>query len=366
MSQHEAELLAQIYATPHDDAPRLVYADWLQERGDPRGEFIVLQMERHRKARRRGEHGEEHDSGDHTRDVPGERERQLLAAHGKDWLGPLAPVLIPDTVVFRRGFVAEGRAHFESNRQKTEALAEPAWATIEKLSAEPDVLVHPGLTSLWSIGPIAGGPLLILSNAPLPNITELRVAPHGDYDEALLWQTLHHQSPRHLRVPNLERLEILHHDTYELSQQDMRARGYDSRFRSRYGRGLRSFVLRRRVTPDIRSWMHSDDPRPDLAQWADSMFFPHYPRRVVLLPCHGWTFTLTCDEDRRVGLRIDWHTMHATGDLRVLELALRKAGNDTFRAVHVHISGFERPHYREQLAVALHNVGEFTCSSRDS
>jgi uncharacterized protein (TIGR02996 family) len=38
----EAALLAAIRAAPDDDAPRLVYADWLTERGDPRGEYIAL------------------------------------------------------------------------------------------------------------------------------------------------------------------------------------------------------------------------------------------------------------------------------------------------------------------------------------
>ena len=38
-----AELLAAIAARLDDDAPRLVYADALTERQDPRGEFIVLQ-----------------------------------------------------------------------------------------------------------------------------------------------------------------------------------------------------------------------------------------------------------------------------------------------------------------------------------
>jgi uncharacterized protein (TIGR02996 family) len=33
-----AELLAAVLASPDDDAPRLVYADWLHERDDPRGE----------------------------------------------------------------------------------------------------------------------------------------------------------------------------------------------------------------------------------------------------------------------------------------------------------------------------------------
>ena len=32
-----------ILETPDDDLPRLAYADWLEERGDPRGEFIHLQ-----------------------------------------------------------------------------------------------------------------------------------------------------------------------------------------------------------------------------------------------------------------------------------------------------------------------------------
>ena len=40
----EAELLAQIAAAPDDVAPYLVYADWLQQRGDPRGRLIALQV----------------------------------------------------------------------------------------------------------------------------------------------------------------------------------------------------------------------------------------------------------------------------------------------------------------------------------
>ena len=35
--------LQAIVEAPDDDTPRLIYADWLEERGDPRGEFIRLQ-----------------------------------------------------------------------------------------------------------------------------------------------------------------------------------------------------------------------------------------------------------------------------------------------------------------------------------
>src|SRR5262245_34470968 len=37
-----AELVQAIRRSPHDDAPRLVAANWLMERGDPRGEYIAV------------------------------------------------------------------------------------------------------------------------------------------------------------------------------------------------------------------------------------------------------------------------------------------------------------------------------------
>jgi uncharacterized protein (TIGR02996 family) len=40
----EVGLLRAVLAAPADDRPRLVYADWLSQRGDPWGELIVLQI----------------------------------------------------------------------------------------------------------------------------------------------------------------------------------------------------------------------------------------------------------------------------------------------------------------------------------
>ena len=43
----ERELIAEILAAPHDDVPRLVYADWLIDRGGAwaaRGEAIQLEI----------------------------------------------------------------------------------------------------------------------------------------------------------------------------------------------------------------------------------------------------------------------------------------------------------------------------------
>src|SRR6476659_1135869 len=89
----ESALLAAIRAAPEDDAPRLVYADWLDEHGQPeRAEFIRVQIELAR------------------RDAPALRRRQaeLLAEHHDAFAGPLAAPGL--RYVFRRGFIA-GLAH---------------------------------------------------------------------------------------------------------------------------------------------------------------------------------------------------------------------------------------------------------------
>jgi len=36
----DTAFIRAIQADPHDDAPRLIYADWLEEHGDPRSEFV--------------------------------------------------------------------------------------------------------------------------------------------------------------------------------------------------------------------------------------------------------------------------------------------------------------------------------------
>src|SRR5438477_5170948 len=77
---------------PDDDAPRLVYADWLEERGDPRGEFIRVQCELARLP-----------ADDPRRPELEGREKALLDAHRDAWLAPLRG--LGADVEFRRGFV---------------------------------------------------------------------------------------------------------------------------------------------------------------------------------------------------------------------------------------------------------------------
>src|ERR1700694_4004760 len=89
---HDDAFVQAIIDRPDDDAPRLIYADWLEERGDPRGEFIRVQCALARM-----------DEYDPRRWDLEAREKELLAAHHHDWTGPCWWSL--DDCGFRRGFL---------------------------------------------------------------------------------------------------------------------------------------------------------------------------------------------------------------------------------------------------------------------
>jgi uncharacterized protein (TIGR02996 family) len=95
MTPNDAFLQA-ILEDPDDDTPRLIYADWLEERGDPRGEFIRLQCQLARMGQ-----------GDPRCPALQYQEQQLLGAHRAEWLGPLPQGTVLYEPIFRRGFLEE-------------------------------------------------------------------------------------------------------------------------------------------------------------------------------------------------------------------------------------------------------------------
>jgi uncharacterized protein (TIGR02996 family) len=85
-------LLRAVLAQPEDEAVRLVYADWLEEQGDPRAEFIRLQI------------ALAHSSPADARHFENKaRAGALLKKHQQTWLGPLAK--FAKAWHFSRGFV---------------------------------------------------------------------------------------------------------------------------------------------------------------------------------------------------------------------------------------------------------------------
>jgi uncharacterized protein (TIGR02996 family) len=104
----ERSLLAAIAADPEDDEPRIVYADWLLQAGDPRGELIAVQcaLERSR-----------------TPELAA-RERVLLERHEAEWLA-------------RAGLAAgEGRLH-RGFIERVEASAARVAASIDRIVELP-------------------------------------------------------------------------------------------------------------------------------------------------------------------------------------------------------------------------------------
>ena len=97
MSPDEQSFLSAICDRPDDDTVRLVYADWLEESGQPaRGEFIRGQVEL--AGLPPGTPADER-----RRAALFAREAELWKAHGAKWLEPFRPYARRDS--FSRGFV---------------------------------------------------------------------------------------------------------------------------------------------------------------------------------------------------------------------------------------------------------------------
>ena len=122
-------LLAAIYAAPEDDGLRLVYADALLERGDPRGELIALQCR-----------------GELDRDQR-RREKELLEVHGKAWLGDLAPIVMGG-YRFERGFLSVCRIDNVKVDHVRAVVGNPAWSTVRDLRGSALIALHPVMRSL--------------------------------------------------------------------------------------------------------------------------------------------------------------------------------------------------------------------------
>jgi uncharacterized protein (TIGR02996 family) len=92
----DTAFLRTILADPDDDAPRLIYADWLDEQGDAdRAEFIRLQIQFARMV-------------PNDADYPEVESRivDLCRAHHVEWTEQLPQIEHVDWKVFRRGFIS--------------------------------------------------------------------------------------------------------------------------------------------------------------------------------------------------------------------------------------------------------------------
>jgi uncharacterized protein (TIGR02996 family) len=189
-------LFANVYAHPEDDTYRWVLADALQEKGDPRGTFISVQLLHH--------------EGRSTRRARGQ-ESALLHAQRRLLHGALADHVIPKATRFSRGFPARVRyAHYPKSALHDADLAE--WNTVESLDGVPvgsHLLERAELTSLTELH--ARWEPLMRRTRPLPSLKTLdaswepptdleavlacfpnleRFATYGGEDVESVWNTL--------------------------------------------------------------------------------------------------------------------------------------------------------------------------------
>lgn len=128
MTDH-APFIEAICAHPDDMGPRLVYADWLDEQGDERGEFIQTQIEL-----AQGHLGTCTGPGPdycwtcERLDAIRQRGEYLFQAHKNDWLprsvqeccifGGASPEAVADGLIWQRGFIEELTTDWQSWRHR--------------------------------------------------------------------------------------------------------------------------------------------------------------------------------------------------------------------------------------------------------
>lgn len=127
-NDHIDAMYEAVLAAPHELDRRRVLADALLEAGDPRGEFITLQLETSARARKRAQ--------------------KLLERHRRHFLGRLAGVVLEGTDEWRHGFVVAAHVRLMGDHVELKD-----WATIERLvgfltPCEPKELASPNLRRL--------------------------------------------------------------------------------------------------------------------------------------------------------------------------------------------------------------------------
>ncbi|GIW82005.1 MAG: hypothetical protein KatS3mg105_3812 [Gemmatales bacterium] len=137
--QQEYGLLQAIIEDPDDDMPRLIYADWLEERGDARGEFIRVQCSLARL------------SGDDPEiSSLRQREQELHDEYADTWRRRLPPPLRSQRFV--RGFVETAQLDFESFLRYHDVISQTSPIRTLNLSPPDDVFATNVLPYATQIG----------------------------------------------------------------------------------------------------------------------------------------------------------------------------------------------------------------------
>ncbi len=207
------ELEARLLADPTDTQTYLVYADWLSQRGDPRGELITLQhAQQERRPARRAVAG----SGRDQEDERGGGDPELAAAierllweHGQEWVGPAAAQPKQAVLEWELGHVRAVRfkyddygAYSEQGALLKELVSRPAGRLLRRIDHE-----------LFAGDQSAAGIIEALAETRPPALRELSLC---DYEACCLsdlngisWLECGDVSPLYAALPRLEELTLM-------------------------------------------------------------------------------------------------------------------------------------------------------------
>lgn len=172
----EIDLLRAIAADPDDDSLRRVYADWLIEQGNPRGELVQLELALAAM-----------DDFDEQRKTTAARIKELYAAYGDAWMAPFARLGLPQVhFMFDRGVVGGVQG-------APQALAVAAPRIIAGAPLVTSVAVY--FQGTRELEPLAGSALL-------PRIRSLTVT-HDPPARVTGWQALVLPEVRSIRLASI-------------------------------------------------------------------------------------------------------------------------------------------------------------------
>jgi uncharacterized protein (TIGR02996 family) len=291
MTEHD--LVQAILAAPDDDGPRLVYADWLTARGDPRGEYVALSVKAHRVRERHEVDHELEAAADAILDrfpewleLPGGATAhwsitrglvERVAIDGRAWLAasdeiqraaphlrrliltgrpvdaralatsiaglPLETLWLEPMEGLERIFRSEARARLH----KLAFLSEPPAGLGAAMAAAPTLA---GLRGLQIFG--GGGDLvreLAAAADALPSLESLHFSwPAGDLDPVLAWPRL--RQLRELEVPAGDLSRVWAAPLDAIRQITLRSDGALPMTPPPWAAQLRQLDVRARVTDD--------------------------------------------------------------------------------------------------------------------
>jgi uncharacterized protein (TIGR02996 family) len=311
-------LLAAIQHEPSRDDLRLAYAAALTERGDPRGEFITIQCQRHASGTRR----------------KGAREKQLLDANRSRWLGRLRTAIAGNGVEFERGFVAA--IEIDGNSYLDEVSEE--WSTVERLhfrdtgSRFSSLLAEPCLRGLRTVtgAHAAHVAALVTVEHTLP-VVEL------SFGETFSVVCLHDQVVAALKVlmggramPELRTLGMLLSKTETLDS-------LPRLLRSEAAQRLRHLVVAGRSS----DWAELTKAVQELAPWLESLEIRWEPHHRASDRTH-WCARLTRGQDRRLSRFTLEMMKDATGRMSVYWANNRKRTGLPYEPFDDALVGFDK------------------------